>query len=169
MYKPIFCISQDIDQTANIVSKLKEAGFSNNEISVLFPDNFSTESTIVNTQDPSNEISNIALNVGVDLEWIVGIGSLELPGIGRFIAAGPIVNELSRIPLKGTTGNLMEALIGVGIPGHEAELYQEKIKVGRAIIVVNTASIEQRDAANTIFQQAHAEDISSTEESSVIV
>ncbi len=169
MYKPIFCISRNIDQTAVIVNNLKLAGFSNNEISVLFPDNFSTEYPIVNTKHNSDEITNMALNVGVDLEWIVGIGSLELPGIGRFIAAGPIMTELSRIPLKGTTGNLIDALTGVGIPIHEAEHYQEKIKGERALIVVNTASVEERDTANTIFQQAHAEDISSTEESSVIV
>jgi hypothetical protein len=168
MYKPIFCLSQNIGQTAIIVSQLKESGFSNNEVSVLFPDNLSTTLPVDDTQDLSDKAANIALNVGVDLEWIVGIGSLEVPGIGRFIAAGPIMFELNRIPEKAAFGELMDALIGVGIPAHQAELYQEKIKTEQALIVVNTASLEERDAANTIFQQAHAEDISSTEESSVV-
>lgn len=110
----------------------------------------------------------MSLNVGVDLEWIVGIGSLDLPGIGRFIAAGPIVNELSKIPLTRTTDNLMAALIGVGIPGHEAEFYQAKIKLGRTVIVVNTATIKERDSAKNIFQQEHAENISFSEESTAI-
>ncbi len=168
MYKPIFCLSQNIGQTAMIVSQLKEAGFSNNEVSVVFPDHLSTELPVDAKRDPTDQTSTVALNVGVDLEWIVGIGSLEVPGIGRFIAAGPIMFELNRIPEKAAVGKLMDALIGVGIPAHQAELYQEKIKTEQALIVVNTASVEERDAANTIFQQAQAEDISSTEESSVV-
>ena len=55
MYKPIFCTSQNLDQSAIIVNKLKEAGFSNNEVSVLFPDNFSTELPIANTRDSSKQ------------------------------------------------------------------------------------------------------------------
>lgn len=169
MYKPIFCISQDIDQTTIIVNNLKMAGFSNNEISVLFPDTSNPNNPVVNSQDNAGENANVVVAGGVDLEWITGIGSLEIPGVGRFIAAGPIMVELSRTLKTGSLGELMNALIGVGIPEHEAKHYQEKIKGGRTLIAVNTASVEARDTANNIFQQAQAKDISSSEEASVIV
>lgn len=168
MYKPIFCISQDIDQTTLIVNKLKMAGFSNNDISVLFPDTSNINNPAVNTQDNAGKKANVVVEGGADLAWIAGIGSLDIPGTGRFIAAGPIMVELSRTPQTGNLGELMAALIGVGIPEHEAKHYQEKIKSGRALIAVNTASVEARDTANNIFQQAQAKDISSSEEASII-
>lgn len=66
MYKPIFCLSQNIGQTAMIVSQLKEAGFSNNEVSVVFPDHLSTELPVDAKRDPTDQTSTVALNVGVD-------------------------------------------------------------------------------------------------------
>jgi hypothetical protein len=169
MYKPVFCISHDIDQTTRIVNNLKMAGFSNNEISVLFSETSTSPKPACNSQDNVDETVNVAPEGGADLEWIAGIDSVDIPDVGRFIAAGPVMLELSRIPPKKTLGNLIDALIGVGIPGHEAEHYQEKIKGGCTLIAVNTASAETRDTANNIFQQAQAEDISSSEEASAIV
>lgn len=49
----------------------------------------------------------------------------------------------------------------------EAKRYEGKIKGGNALISVHTASSQERDAAKQIFELAHAEDISSTEETSV--
>ncbi|AMK78560.1 MULTISPECIES: general stress protein [Methylomonas] len=165
MYKPVFCICQDIGQTAAIVNNLKMAGFSNNEISLVFPDN----TTLPGLQQNSDENADSAEEDSLDLEWLSGIDSLDIPGVGRFIAAGPIMVELSRTPQKDQADDLIGALVGVGIPAHHAEHYQEKIKAGRTLIAVNTATVETRDTANTIFQQAEAEDISSSEEVSVIV
>lgn len=161
MYKPVFCISQDIGQTATIVNNLKTAGFSNNEISLLFPD-------IRKTQEAPGGQTDSETADRLDLEWIARIGRLKIPGVGQVIAAGPIMVELSRIPEKGSSENLISALIGIGIPEHETKHYQEKIKAGGALIAVNTASVEARDTANAIFRQAQAKDISSSEETSVI-
>jgi hypothetical protein len=162
MYKPIFCTAQNINQTAIIVNKLKTAGFSNNEISVLFQDTSGSNELDIKAQHKAQDRVTGGIDVVAELEWIVEIDSLEIPDIGPFIAAGPILIELSRIPEKGTLGGLMGALIGVGIPEHDAQHYQEKIKGGRTLIAVNTGNMEARDTANNIFQQAHAEDISSS-------
>jgi hypothetical protein len=37
MAKSVFCLSDNESQTQKIVQELKTAGFSNNDISVLFP------------------------------------------------------------------------------------------------------------------------------------
>jgi len=165
MYKPVFCICQSIGQTAAIVNNLKMAGFSNNEISLLFSESANTETPLKNPGENGASAEENRL----DLEWISGIASLEIPGSGRFVAGGPIVVELSRTPKKDSVVDLMTALVGVGIPGQEAKHYQEKIKSGLTLIVVNTANVDTRDSANTIFRQADAQDISSSEEVSVIV
>lgn len=161
MYKPIFCISRNIGQTAKIVNDLKVAGFSNNDISLLSPE-CSYQQSIGKTSASADEDR-------LDLQWINGIENLAIPGVGRCIAAGPIRIELNRSLENDGVEDINAALIGAGIPAHHAAHYREKIIAGLTLIAVNTANPESRDTANAIFQQAEALDISSSEEVSVSV
>ncbi|TPQ24305.1 hypothetical protein [Methylomonas koyamae] len=165
MYKPVFCICQDLGQTMTIVNNLKLAGFANNEISLLFSD------TLNPSIFPQNAIEsgNSAAKDSGNQEWFNRAESLEIQGLGRFIAGGPVRVELCRTPDKGCAEDLTTALIGVGIPAHHAGHYQEKIKAGYILVAVNTARVATRDAANAIFLQANAADISSSEEVSAFI
>ncbi|MDO9049201.1 MAG: hypothetical protein Q7U66_15895 [Methylobacter sp.] len=171
MTKAVFGIAQSIDQAETIVNELKAAGFSNNDVSVLFPDKSTTRDFAheKHTKAPEGAAigGTVGLGAGAVLGWLAGIGSLAIPGVGPFIAAGPIMGALSGAAVGAATGSLTGALIGVGIPEYEAKRYEEKIKGGSALISVHTESSEERDKAKEIFERAHAEDISSTEEESV--
>gem|GEM_PF-4530399 len=92
---------------------------------------------------------------------------LAIPGVGPLIAAGPIMGALSGAAVGAATGGLAGALIGLGIPEYEAKRYEGKIVGGSALISVHTESSEGVDKAKKIFEEAHAEDISSTGEESV--
>ena len=74
---------------------------------------------------------------------------------------------MSGAAVDATTGDLTGALIGLGMPEYESKRYEGKIKGGSALISVHTVSSEAIDQAKKIFEQAHAEDISSTGEASV--
>ncbi|MDO9269185.1 MAG: hypothetical protein Q7T96_08750 [Methylobacter sp.] len=171
MTKAVFGIAQSIDQAEAIVNELKTAGFSNNDVSVLFPDKSTTRDFAheKHTKAPEGAAigGTVGLGTGAVLGWLAGIGSLAIPGVGPFIAAGPIMGALSGAAVGAATGSLTGALIGVGIPEYEAKRYEEKIRGGNALISVHTESSEERDRAKEIFERAHAEDISSTEEESV--
>jgi hypothetical protein len=171
MTKSVFCIAQNTRQTEIIVDHLKSAGFSNNDISVLFPDKSTTKDFAHEKHTKAPEGAAIGGTVGIGtgavLGWLAGIGSLAIPGVGPFIAAGPIMGALSGAAVGAATGSLTGALIGVGIPEYEAKRYEGKIKGGSALISVHTTTGERRDLAKKIFETAHAEDISSTEEESV--
>jgi uncharacterized membrane protein len=171
MTKAVFCIAQNIDQAEIIVNDLKTAGFSNNDISVLFPDKSTTKDFAheKNTKAPEGAAigGTVGIGTGAVLGWLAGIGSLAIPGVGPFIAAGPIMGALSGAAVGAATGSLTGALIGVGIPEYEAKRYEGKVRGGSALISVHTASSEARDKAKEIFERAHAEDISTTEEASV--
>jgi hypothetical protein len=171
MSKAVFCIAKNIEQTEIIVNSLKAAGFSNNDISVLFPDKTTSKDFAheKHTKAPEGAAIGGALGIGTGavLGWLAGIGSLAIPGIGPFIAAGPIMGALSGAAVGAATGGLTGALIGVGIPEYEAKRYEGKIKGGSALISVHATSSDARDQAKDIFERAHAEDISSTEEASV--
>ena len=171
MTKAVYCIAKNSQQAELIVSDLKGAGFSNNDISVLFPDKDSTRDFAHEKHTKAPEGATIGGTVGMGagavLGWLAGIGSLAIPGVGPFIAAGPIMGALSGAAIGGATGGLSGALIGAGIPEYEAKRYEGKIQGGGALISVHTSNSESVDQVKEIFEHAHAEDISSTDEESV--
>lgn len=171
MTKAVFCIAQNLDQAEIIVSRLHAAGFSTNDISVLFPDKATSKDFAheKHTKAPEGAAigGTVGLGAGAVIGLLAGIGSLAIPGVGPFIAAGPIMGALSGAAVGAATGGLAGTLIGLGIPEYEAKRYEGKIKGGSALISVHTSSGEEVDKAKNIFEHAHAEDISSTGEAAV--
>jgi len=108
--------------------------------------------------------------LGGGLGWLAGIGALAIPGLGPLIAAGPIMAALTGAALGGTVGGLTGALIGKGIPEYEAKRYEGKLKGGHALVSVHSEDAAETDRAKEIFEEAGAEDVStSTEPSTSIV
>src|SRR5262245_8079259 len=98
---------------------------------------------------------------------VVGIGSLAIPGVGPFIAAGPIMAALAGAGVGAAVGGLSGALIGLGIPEYEAKQYEGKIRQGNILISVHSEDRDEVKQAKEIFERASAHDISSTGEESV--
>jgi hypothetical protein len=168
MSKAVFCIARTNEQVERIVSELKAAGFANNDISVLLPDKSGTHEFghEKHTKSPEGTAvgGTIGIGTGAILGWLAGIGTLAIPGLGPFIAAGPIMGALSGAAVGAATGGLAGALIGLGIPEYEAKRYEGRIQGGNALISVHTTSSEARSKVEDIFERANAEDISSAEE-----
>jgi len=171
MSKSVFCIAHTEAQAIAIVDQLRAAGFSHNDISVLFPDRTGTKDFAheQHTKAPEGAATGAGTGgvLGGALGWLVGIGALAIPGLGPFIAAGPILAALSGAAAGAALGGVTGALIGMGIPEYEAKRYEGKIKEGNILISVHAEDSTERDRAKTIFEQAGAEDISYTEEASV--
>ena len=125
MAKAVFGIAKTESQAITIADQLKAAGFSENDVSVLFPDKQGTKDFAheQNTKAPEGAATGAAGGavLGGALGWIVGIGALAIPGLGPFIAAGPIMAALAGAAGGGAVGGLTGALIGMGIPELEAE------------------------------------------------
>jgi len=171
MAKSVFCITTTELQATTITNQLKAAGFSYNDISVLFPDKSGTRDFAheQNTKAPEGAAAGAGTGgvIGGALGWLVGIGALAIPGLGPFIAAGPIVAALSGVAAGAALGGLTGALIGMGIPEYEAKRYEGKVKAGNILISVHARDSAERDRAKAIFENAGAEDISYAEEKGV--
>ena len=169
--KSVFCIARDEAQACDIVERLKSAGFSNNDISALLPDKRSTREFAheKGTKAPEGAVSGAVAGgvLGGVLGWLAGIGALAIPGLGPFIAAGPIMAALSGAAAVGTAGGVIGALVGMGIPEYEAKRYETRLRDGRILIAVHTEDSDETKRAKDIFEDADAEDISSTGEASV--
>jgi hypothetical protein len=168
--KSVFCIATSRDQADRIVGQLKTANFSNNDISVLFPDKGTTRDFAheKHTKAPEGAVTGAGTGVvvGGALGWIAGIGALAIPGVGPFIAAGPIIAALSGAAVGATVGGIAGGLIGLGIPEIEAKRYEGKIKAGNLLISVHTENSAEINRAKEIFTQAGAQDICTTGETS---
>jgi hypothetical protein len=105
--------------------------------------------------------------LGGAVGWLAGIGSLAIPGLGPFIAAGPIMAALGGAAAGGAIGGLGGALIGMGIPEYEAKRYEGKVKEGNILISVHSENSDARSRAKEIFERDNAEDVSSASEARV--
>jgi hypothetical protein len=171
MAQAVFCIAKTEAQAITIVDQLKAVGFSANDISVLFPDKTGTKDFAheQHTKAPEGAATGAGAGsvLGGALGWLVGIGALAIPGLGPFIAAGPIMAALSGAAAGAALGGITGALIGLGIPEYEAKRYEGKIKEGNLLISVHTEDSTERARAKRIFEQAGAEDIADTAEARV--
>src|SRR5215510_10004096 len=155
MAKAVFCIARSEAQAITIVERLRAAGFSNNDISVLCPDKAGTRDFAheQHTKAPEGAATGAGAGgvLGGGLGWLVGIGSLAIPGVGPFIAAGPIMAALSGAAVGAAFGGLTGALIGLGIPEYEAKQYEGKIRDGNILISVPTEDGDELRRAKKIF------------------
>src|SRR6266550_8527923 len=166
----VFGIYPDRLSTENAVAALKEAQFRNTDISVLFPENEGTKDFAheKNTKAPEGAATGASSGavIGGTLGWLVGIGALAIPGLGPFIAAGPVVAALAGAGAGGTLGGMTGALIGLGIPEYEAKRYEGRIKGGGILLSVHSDNSDWTKRAKDILENTGAQDISSTGESS---
>jgi hypothetical protein len=166
--KSVFCIAASEAQANQIVDRLKAANFSSNDISVLFPDKETSRDFAHEKHTKAPEgIATGASSGGVlggALGWLVGIGALAIPGVGPFIAAGPIMAALSGAAIGAAAGGIAGGLIGLGIPELEAKRYEGKIRAGNILLSVHTENSDQINSAEKIFKDCGATDICTTGE-----
>lgn len=162
MSKSVFCTAT-VAQTDAIMRHLKDSGFSGNDISVLMADKTGTRDFAHehNTKAPEGTATGAGTGivVGGALGWLAGIGALAIPGLGPFIAAGPIMAALSGAAVVGTLGGITGALVGMGIPEFEAKRFEGKVKSGSSLISVHCDDSDEVDRAKEICEQAGASDI----------
>jgi tetrahydromethanopterin S-methyltransferase subunit C len=155
--KAVFAIVSTELQAERIAGELKSAGFSADDVSVLLPDKKESKAS-------EGAVAGVSTGgfVGGSLGWLVGIGSLAIPGLGPFIAAGPILAALSGAAIGAAVGGFTGALVGMGIPEPEAKQYESKIRERHILMAVHTGEDgRRRERAIEILKQGGAHDIAS--------
>jgi hypothetical protein len=164
MSRAVFCIANTERQAISIVEKLKTMGYSNNDISILFPDKSGNHDFVHerHSKAPEGAMTGVGAGgiAGGALGWLAGLGTLAIPGIGPFIVAGPLMAILSGVAVGATIGGVTGALIGLGIPEYEAKRYEGKIRRGNLLLSVHTETSEEERETKKIFETCQAEDIS---------
>lgn len=169
MAKAVFCLADEA-QASDILSQLQAAGFSSNEVSVLWPDSDNRFGLAHDkaTKAPEGATTGATTGgvVGGVLGWLAGIGALAIPGLGAFVAAGPIMATLSGAAIGATLGGLTGALVGLGIPEFEAKRLEEGLRNGQVLISCRCQNNDEAKAVEQIFKNYGGKDICSTTEKS---
>src|SRR5450631_696715 len=165
----VFGIYHNANQAERVVERLREEGFSNDDISVLLQDNQGTRDFAheKDTKAPEGTTTGVTAGgvIGGTLGVLTGIGALAIPGLGPFIAAGPIMAGLAGLGVGGAVGGLIGALVGMGIPEYEAKRYEGRVKEGGILLSVHCDTSDEIARAKEVMKNSGAEDISSTGES----
>jgi hypothetical protein len=165
-----FGIYKSVSAADTATDILVKAGFTAADVSVLLPENLGTRQigTEKATKAPEGATTGAGTGavLGGTLGLLAGIGALAIPGVGPFIAAGPIMAALAGIGVGGAVGGFTGALIGMGIPEYEAKRYEGRLKEGGILLSVHCDTSDQIKRAKEILKNTGAEDIASTGESS---
>lgn len=168
--KAVFGIYQTTAQAERAVDDLVRAGFPSADISVLLQDYRGTRDFAhqKDTKAPEGTTTGVTAGgiIGGTIGVLAGIGAIAIPGVGPFIAAGPIMAALAGVGAGGVVGGIIGALIGMGIPEYEAKRYEGRLKNGGVLLSVHCDTSDEIDMAKKILKQTGAEDVASSGESS---
>lgn len=171
MKKSVLGILDSQMQAERAVSELQERNIPVSAISVLLPDTDGTRDFAHehHTKAPEGAVAGVSAGgvIGGALGVLAGIGALAVPGLGPFIAAGPLMAALSAASVGAAIGGVAGALIGLGIPEIEAKLYEGKIRGGNILMAVHVESSEAQRTAEEVLKHAGGHDITVTSEASV--
>ena len=164
----VFGIYRDRPTVQNAIDQMIKAGFRTEDISVLFPDNTGTKDFAheKHTKAPEGTATGATAGgaIGGTLGLLAGIGALAIPGVGPFIAAGPIMSALAGLGVGSAVGGLIGALVGMGIPEYEAKRYEGRIKAGGILVSVHCDNSDWVKRATDLLRQSGADDVASAGE-----
>src|ERR1700689_5297213 len=167
----VFGIYTTRESVERAVDTFLKSGFTTSDVSVLLPENLGGKplATHKDTKAPEGATAGGGAGavVGGTLGLLAGIGALTIPGVGPFIAAGPIMAALAGAGAGAAAGGLTGALIGMGIPEVEAKQYEGKVRGGNILMSVHAVDGKEVSRAKEVFKNGGADDIAYTGESAV--
>jgi hypothetical protein len=167
----VFGIYNSIGEAERAVDYLAASGFLYDDVSVLLPDISSSEEFAhqKHTKAPEGTTTGVTAGgaIGGTLGLLAGIGALAIPGVGPFIAAGPIMAGLAGLGAGAAVGGFIGALVGMGIPEYEAKRYEGRVKQGGVLLSVHCETSAEISKGKELLKQTGAEDIAASAEVAV--
>lgn len=133
-------IFDDRDDAYRAIEALKDSGFRSEDIGITMRDRQESEALVEDTGASAGAGAATGALAGGALGglagWLVGIGALAIPGVGPFIAAGPLAAALTGAAIGAAGGGLLGALTGMGVPEDEARWYEGEVHSGGILVTV---------------------------------
>jgi len=169
MSKSIVGIARTTAQTEIVIDELqKRALVPPADISVLIPDSGGTPElgAVRASKAPEGATAGVVTGgiAGGAVGLLAGVGALAIPGLGPFIAAGPLMAALSGAAAGALGGGIVGALVGMGIPEYEAKAFEKEIREGGYLVAVHVEDHQHRRDARKVMEDNGLKNISSVSE-----
>lgn len=162
--RAVFCTADTHSKAIAIADLLRSSGFPDSDISLIAPEASLRSGVGVEVGSKAAEGAatggGTGLLLGGALGWMAGIGALAIPGLGPFIAAGPIMAALGGAAAGTAVGGLTGGLVGLGFTEYEAKQYQSYLNEGHSLISVTVSNEDEETRAKEILDTAGADNIS---------
>lgn len=164
MNKSVIAIASSDAHAHTIISSLRASGFSDQDISIVANQPGGSRDVVHEASTKAPEGASVgALSggaLGGTIGVLAGIGMLAIPGVGPFIAAGPILAALSGAAVGAAVGGVSGGLVGLGIPEIEAKALVARLHGGQVLLAVHGKDADRISRAKEIFEHAEATGIS---------
>jgi hypothetical protein len=141
------------------IQRLKQAGFSDDQIGVAIRDPERQQDLIEGTGTQATEgAATGAIGGGVlggVIGLLAGVGALAIPGIGPIIAGGTLASTLAGAGIGAAAGGLLGALVGMGVPEEDAEHFDRGFRAGGTLVTVNPGA--RAEEARTCLYESGAD------------
>ncbi|MCW5316553.1 histidine kinase [Nostoc sp. KVJ3] len=158
----VFSNRRDVEHALH---ELKKVGFDMNRISVITQDGDKDDIAGAEVRDRVGDKSDEGAKVGAATGGalggltglLVGLGTLAIPGIGPIMLAGAaattLATTLAGVGIGAVAGSLLGALIGLGIPEERARVYDERVRRGHYLVILDGTDAEILRAEAILHQQ----------------
>ncbi len=165
-YRTVVGVYSNENEVISAVRRLHEMGYAKDEISILArdPDRFGNleHLTDIMPETPASAASGAATGavtgglIGGIGALLASLGVLAIPGVGPFLAAGPIVAALGGGAAGAAVGGVVGALIGLGVDKGDAQNYEHALERGDLLVLVR-AEDDRYDRVSDIFRYPEEE------------
>lgn len=148
------------DRARAAIEALHDEGFSEDEVSVVAKDRQGSgeedQDGAMDMIGGDNITDGAAWGSGIGAlgGFLAGLGALAIPGLGPIVAAGPLAAALSGAVAGGIAGGLID----LGIPDQESRRFEQDVKEGRIVAVVETER-ENVDRAKAVLERHGADEV----------
>ena len=96
--------------------------------------------------------------IGAIAGGLAATGTVVIPGV-NLLVFGAVISAAAGAGVGATVGGLTGALIGMGIPEYEAKRFEDEVKDGAILIVVEADSAERAQQVKDLFNREDAYNI----------
>jgi hypothetical protein len=164
MNKSVIAIASSEAHANTILNSLRASGFSDPDISMVANRPGTSRGVVheASTKGPEGATAGALSGgaLGGTVGVLAGIGLLAIPGVGPFIAAGPILAALSGVAVGATIGGVAGGLVGLGIPEIEAKALEARLYMGEILMAVHVTNADRITRAKEVFERAEATGVS---------
>jgi uncharacterized protein (TIGR02271 family) len=150
MTKTVVGTYDSMEVASAVVNDLVNAGFSRADISLIANNADDRYASYVDKDSSSEDIgqgAGVGAVVGGVGGLLIGLGALAIPGVGPFVAAGPLAAALAGAGIGAVTGGLIGALVDMGIPDEEAQIYSDSVRHGNVLVAAQVPDDRVSEAA----------------------